>query len=758
MRVKFLFISLFLSLIFITSNIFSENPRFVMDLNGLWEFEQTKTAFPPERFTRSIQVPGLIDLAEPRIDQYDEYFLGTHEPRYSWYRCKFSVSPENRDKFAVLNLLKSQYDTQVILNGHDLGTYMQCNTPIECNLTEFISYKDENILLIRVGEQAWLPKQSATGTDVEKRTFIPGVWDDVFITFTGPIRVERSLILPDMENSKVTAKILIENHAKIHSGFYNLISIKGTVSIYIKEKKSGLRVTEDLTENIRIRCQQRMPVIIELPLKNPHPWSPDDPFLYEAVVSISADGKQSDLNATTFGMRDFKTYRRTFRLNGQQIKLHGSTINLYRFFEDRERAGLPWNREWAKKLLIDIPKSLRWNAFRMCIGLAPKFWYDLADEYGILIQNEYPMWQVRGWNEQIHKEYTDWIWADGSHPSIIIWDAMNEQRHAYIGNVLIPELRLLDPTRIWDAGYMTENDMVLNDMDEPHDYPLSVTQGRNREMTERRRLAYRFGKLFSKRGRIGNTRDASVPQVLNEYGWIWINRDGTPSLLAAGFREPGGTNKGPKTLEGNFEYYVGSGATPQENWEFQAYVTELQTEAFRSSRSLAGLLSFCYLSNNYGFTCDWFVSPIKDLIPSPTLSWQYHSFAPFAIFIDLEDARYLKNPQIFEPSRYYSISLFGVNDTPEIKNGEVVLKIIDIKGDVVVKQSASITVDSFWETLLVMTIKFPDTPGGYLMLSELHANEGNIPVQLSRRYIRIGDIGDVSFPEYPIDFPPNWQK
>ncbi len=45
----------------------------------------------------------------------------------------------------------------------------------------------------------------------------------------------------------------------------------------------------------------------------------------------------------------------------------------------------------------------------MYLGLAPDFWYDLADEYGILIQNEWPMWKNRGWNEQIEKEYTDWV-------------------------------------------------------------------------------------------------------------------------------------------------------------------------------------------------------------------------------------------------------------------------------------------------------------------------------------------------------------
>jgi hypothetical protein len=45
-------------------------------------------------------------------------------------------------------------------------------------------------------------------------------------------------------------------------------------------------------------------------------------------------------------------------------------------------------------------------------------------------------------------------------PSIVIWDAINENWNDYIGNTLIPELQQLDPTRIWDAGYMQETDLA----------------------------------------------------------------------------------------------------------------------------------------------------------------------------------------------------------------------------------------------------------------------------------------------------------
>ena len=54
-------------------------------------------------------------------------------------------------------------------------------------------------------------------------------------------------------------------------------------------------------------------------------------------------------------------------------------------------------------------------------------------------------WQNHGWNDQIRKEYTDWLWTDGCHPSIAIWDAINENEDDYIGNFLIPELKKLDP-------------------------------------------------------------------------------------------------------------------------------------------------------------------------------------------------------------------------------------------------------------------------------------------------------------------------
>ena len=770
-----------------------QTPRHIIDLNGVVEFEQTESAFPPEEYSRKIQVPGLIDLAEPKIDQYEEYFTGTHEPRYSWYKFRFKVPEKLRDRNAVLNIRKSRYNTQVILNGHDCGTYMQCNTPIVCDLSGFISYEQENVLLVRIGERAWLPKESATGFDREKMTDIPGIWDDVYITFTGPVRVDKVLNLPDLKKSKITTKIWLENYGTEVERSMEYSLIEYTLKAFVREKKSGTVVSEVITLPGMIKCQQFQKLELEMDITGPHAWSPEDPFLYEAVISVSADSKYfrdvgnpecqkpandyswvgpSDEIAVTFGLRDFKAVERTFQLNGEQYCLLGSTITLNRFFEDNDRGNLPWDKEWVKEMFIDIPKSLGWNGFRVCIALLPDFWYDLADEHGLMLQNEYPMWNLRGRDIQYKKEYTDWVWSDGNHPSIAIWDAMNEQKQDFIGNVVIPELKELDPTRIWDAGYMSTEDLEVNEMDEIHWYPLGHGWWNNEESIQKRRDAFRFGTLKDRTRGLANASFKSSPMILNEFGWLWLNRDGihsairtegnfvshdiTPSVINYEYYEPDGRQL--YSDRDTYDYFLGKDATPEERWDFQAYLTAIEGEVLRSARIFAGLFSFCYLTDNGGYTGDWFINHIKDLEPSQALLMQYHTHKRFAVFIDLEDGRYLKDPVRYEPASFMAFNLFGVNDSKEPGKGAITVKILDHNSNIVSSYSVEIEVDPFWQSNIPVSIRLPEQPGGYMILSELNDGNSESPVQVSRRYIVVGDISDPEFPEYKYVILPDWPK
>jgi len=97
------------------------------------------------------------------------------------------------------------------------------------------------------------------------------------------------------------------------------------------------------------------------------------------------------------------------------IYLRGSNITLHRFFDDSLCKNHPWDEQWVRKLLTDLPRKYNWNSFRFCIGPVPDKWFDIADENGLIIQNEYFIWSYRPyWDTGIlHEQLANWMRTDG---------------------------------------------------------------------------------------------------------------------------------------------------------------------------------------------------------------------------------------------------------------------------------------------------------------------------------------------------------
>ena len=338
------------------------------------------------------------------------------------------------------------------------------------------------------------------------------------------------------------------------------------------------------------------------------------------------------------------------------------------------------------------------------------------------LQNEWLYWQNHGWDEQIRREYTEWVWSDGNHPSIVIWDAINENWDNYIGNTLIPELKRLDPTRIWDAGYMTADRMTEDDMDEPHPYRSVTLMPPSQAADYFKRNPYPLGDLDYWSGWT-QIASAGVPQLVNEYGWIWLWRNGSPSKLTVN----------------NYSHYLGDNATARSRRSLQAYWLQLETEWLRSERSIAGVLAFCHLTNNYGFTGDWFINDIKDLEPSPAFKWFRHCFSPEAVFINLPDGRYVSGPSAIKPGSDLSFNLVGVNDRSAASEGVVRLQLRNDRGEPVSEKSLPVTIPPYGKQTLPVNITLPPTPGGYLLTAEYSSATIGQPV-ISRRYLKIGSI------------------
>jgi beta-galactosidase len=732
------FVILLFAFVLISSISTAQNPRTTIDLNGKWDFDQTTTAFPPEKFTRTIPVPGLIHLAEPKIVEYDKFFKRPdkveakeqfnlynldYTPRYSWYRKKIFIPRELEGKEGIITIKKSQYVTQVYVNGIDMGTSMACYTPVEFPINKAIKFGAENEILVKVGERIWLPAEAAGGTDKEKEHYLPGIWDDVFLSFTGDIRINRFLVLPSVANKKLTIKTQIRSLIPAQIFYGDPMEDSVTLEVVITEKISGKNVAATKGRFLAKR-DNLSEATLEIPFSGFTAWTPETPFLYNATMTLKTQKGSSDEVSHQFGMRDFNTRGKFFYLNGEKYILRGTNITLQRFFEDPDCGNLIWDREWVKKLLVSYPKQLNWNAMRICVGIVPDFWYDIADENGLLFQNEWLYWQNHGWDEEIRKEYTDWVWTDGNHPSIAIWDAINENTDMFIGNTLIPELKQLDPTRVWDAGYMREGVMKTDEMDEPHPYQTYIFYSQ----MDMKKFSYPLGNLDYKPDIIQMIRNAGVPQLVNEYGWIWLWRNGLPSKL---------------TVD-TYNYYLGSNSTPKENREFQAYLLQVETEWLRSEPEIAGVLAFCYLANNYGYTGDWFTGNIKDLTPAPALEWFTDAFSPSAVFINLTDERYVKEAVPHNPGEKLSFKLAKINDLSSTISGKVTISILDNKGESVSKKIIPVKLEVYDRSFIPAEISLPKKAGGYLLLAEFLADGKKSPV-ISRRFIKVGKLTEYKY-------------
>ena len=80
-------------------------------------------------------------------------------------------------------------------------------------------------------------------------------------------------------------------------------------------------------------------------------------------------------------------------LNGRPYFLRGTNFCIFRFFDYAARGDRPWREEWVQRL-HQVFRGMNWNSARYCIGFPPEQWYEIADELGFLIQDEFPIWYV----------------------------------------------------------------------------------------------------------------------------------------------------------------------------------------------------------------------------------------------------------------------------------------------------------------------------------------------------------------------------
>ena len=282
---------------------------------------------------------------------------------------------------AILKIHKAQWGTKVFLNGQLVGEHLPCFTPALMDVKPYLKGNGQaNELVVRVGaNRESLPEGVPNGWDFEKYLFIPGIYDSVEVILTGVPYVVNVQTVPDVPGKAVRVV------AEIQAGGE---PCDVAANVEVCEAKSGKPAGSAKAPNMHLAAGQLAKVDVTVPLPDCRLWSPEDPFLYAVKV-----GTGSDAMKVRFGMRSFRCDPETRRmvLNGKPYYMRGTNVTAYRFFEDAQRGDLPWRADWVRKLHQKY-KSMHWNSIRYCIGFPPDLWYDIADEEGFLIQDEFPLW------------------------------------------------------------------------------------------------------------------------------------------------------------------------------------------------------------------------------------------------------------------------------------------------------------------------------------------------------------------------------
>lgn len=676
-------------------------PRQVINLDGIWEIAEGTMDSVPKRFTHGVPVPGLVDMATPA---FAEVGRKCERREAFWYRRTFKVEGAI-PAVAILKIYKAKYGTKVFLNGQLIGEHLPCFTPALFDVKKHLKGNGkENELLVRVGaDRECLPESMPTGWDFEKYLYIPGIYDSVELTLTGSPHIIRVQTLPEVNESRVRVLVDIGNIKR---------GDEIATSYTLREARTGKKLSFGRTRPTKPAKHEAMTIGFSISIQSWRLWTPDDPFLYEVEISTAGDSQR-----VRFGMRSFRFDKETGRaiLNGRPYFMRGTNVCIYRFFEDFQRADRPWRKEWVRRLHRKF-KSMHWNSIRYCIGFPPEIWYDIADEEGFLIQDEFPIWYLNQWpaslkSDVIAGQYKQWMQERWNHPCVVIWDAQNESVTGETGKA-IQAVRHLDLSdRPWENGWAEPQSP--NDCVESHPYLFIRTwQGKH---------SFRL-KDIATVSPLPHLRAAqkkhTVPIIINEYAWLWLNRDGSPTCLT---RDVYRDLLGP------------SASIPQLRYTYARYLAAL-TEFWRCRRKCAAVMHFCGLGYSRpgglerpvaGATSDHFVD-LETLNFEPNFE-QYvrDSFAPVGLMIDVWKEQ-------LSPAEQINVPVFVINDLYSDWKGTVNLRVMH-GGKIISEQSKSCAVSGLGREILSFKQIVPDKVGEYLLAAEL-TSEGKEPVRSLRDF------------------------
>ncbi len=380
-----------------------------LSLNGKWEFEFDDTNLGLDenwpsgarKFSRAIVVPYCFESKLSGIGD-------TAFHPWIWYRRAFTVPAGWKGKRVLLNFGAVDYRARVWVNGQMAGEHEGGSVPFGFDITPLLK-PGANTVTVRAedppedryiprGKQYWEPKSRGIFY-----TRTSGIWQPVWLEAAGTSYL-RGLHSQPANDGVARFDVWIARPA-------------AGLALHVTVRDRETTVAEAQTPARGDRAA------VAAMVREPRLWSPGAPNLYDVTLELRSGATVVDRVQSYFGFR-------TVSVEGGRVTLNGRPIYL-KFVLDQgywpESILTPPTDE-AIQYDIRLTKEMGFNGARKHQKLEdPRFLY-WADKMGFLVSSE--MANAYLYDEEYAAAFTrEWIEAvrrDWNHPSIILWNPINE--------------------------------------------------------------------------------------------------------------------------------------------------------------------------------------------------------------------------------------------------------------------------------------------------------------------------------------------
>jgi beta-galactosidase/beta-glucuronidase len=333
------------------------------NLNGLWEY-----AITPREGSEYPGTQGQILVPFPLESALSGVKRSLNPGERLWYRRTFQVPPAWKGKRTLLHFGAVDWEAEVRINGHRVGTHRGGFLPFSFDITETL-HPGENELIVAVTDPTDTSWQARGKQVLEPRsiwyTAVSGIWQTVWLESVPEAFIAGVKITPDLDTGTVRVEIKSGGAANRLEG------------VRVQVHSAGALVAEKVLASNETGLTLSIPQV--------KPWSPASPHLYDLIVETRDDQVRSYFGMRKFSLGKDSQGRTRLCLNNRPLFQFGPLDQGY--WPD----GLYTPpSEAAMRFDLDEIQRLGCNMLRKHVKVEPARYYYECDRRGLIVWQDMP--------------------------------------------------------------------------------------------------------------------------------------------------------------------------------------------------------------------------------------------------------------------------------------------------------------------------------------------------------------------------------